>query len=239
VRRYLEKRPIFSPDRGHVHHRLLELGLTQRRAVMVLYGVSVALASCAILISLGGSWTKCSALLIATLVLVALTRRTGYFEYLHHRGRNEARIYDALSERLRRAMPELLSALHAAEVENEAFRVLRRTVGDAGCAAIEVVHGDAVVRRFPDGADSQLGAVKRSFPLGPDRLARARVDFSWGPDDSGPTTQATILLQLVVDGVAASLGRCGSPLSPAEAPVLESMEQPAAVVVALTGSSRL
>src|SRR5690606_22890845 len=37
VRRFLERRPIFSPDRGHVHHRLLDLGLTHRRAVVILY----------------------------------------------------------------------------------------------------------------------------------------------------------------------------------------------------------
>ena len=30
-RRVLERRPIFSADRGHVHHRLLDIGLTHRR----------------------------------------------------------------------------------------------------------------------------------------------------------------------------------------------------------------
>ncbi|MBK8995837.1 MAG: undecaprenyl/decaprenyl-phosphate alpha-N-acetylglucosaminyl 1-phosphate transferase [Myxococcales bacterium] len=31
VRRVLERRPVFSPDRGHIHHRLLDLGITHRR----------------------------------------------------------------------------------------------------------------------------------------------------------------------------------------------------------------
>jgi hypothetical protein len=35
VRRFLEKRSIFSPDRGHIHHRLLDLGVTHRRAVLI------------------------------------------------------------------------------------------------------------------------------------------------------------------------------------------------------------
>jgi UDP-GlcNAc:undecaprenyl-phosphate GlcNAc-1-phosphate transferase len=32
-------REVFMPDRGHIHHRLLEMGLSHRRAVVVLYGV--------------------------------------------------------------------------------------------------------------------------------------------------------------------------------------------------------
>jgi hypothetical protein len=35
---------VFLPDRGHIHHRLLDLGLGQRGAVMVLYGAALLLA---------------------------------------------------------------------------------------------------------------------------------------------------------------------------------------------------
>ncbi len=45
VRRLLRSKPIFLADSGHIHHRLLRSGLTARRAVLVLYGVS-ALAAC-------------------------------------------------------------------------------------------------------------------------------------------------------------------------------------------------
>lgn len=39
VRRFLSGKPIFVADRGHIHHRLLDRGLTPRRAALVLYGV--------------------------------------------------------------------------------------------------------------------------------------------------------------------------------------------------------
>ena len=39
-RRFLRQQPIFSADRGHIHHRLLSRGLTARRTVFVLYGCS-------------------------------------------------------------------------------------------------------------------------------------------------------------------------------------------------------
>ncbi len=47
LRRFLERRSIFSADRGHFHHRLIDLGLTQRQAVVAIYAVT------AIAISLG------------------------------------------------------------------------------------------------------------------------------------------------------------------------------------------
>jgi UDP-GlcNAc:undecaprenyl-phosphate/decaprenyl-phosphate GlcNAc-1-phosphate transferase len=39
LRRALKRQPIFSADRGHIHHRLLDRGLTPKRAVLILYGV--------------------------------------------------------------------------------------------------------------------------------------------------------------------------------------------------------
>lgn len=44
LRRFLERRSLFAADRSHFHHRLLELGLTQRRAVMLIY-MATALAA--------------------------------------------------------------------------------------------------------------------------------------------------------------------------------------------------
>jgi UDP-GlcNAc:undecaprenyl-phosphate GlcNAc-1-phosphate transferase len=41
LRRYLERRSLFAPDRGHFHHRLLDLGLHQRHAVIVIYLATV------------------------------------------------------------------------------------------------------------------------------------------------------------------------------------------------------
>lgn len=42
VRRRLKKQPIFSADRGHIHHRLRERGLTVRQVALTLYAVGIA-----------------------------------------------------------------------------------------------------------------------------------------------------------------------------------------------------
>ncbi len=39
IRRYLSGAPLLAGDRGHIHHRLLDRGLSQRQAAIILYGV--------------------------------------------------------------------------------------------------------------------------------------------------------------------------------------------------------
>ncbi len=39
ARRYLSEAPLLAGDRGHIHHRLLDRGLTQRQAAILLYAV--------------------------------------------------------------------------------------------------------------------------------------------------------------------------------------------------------
>lgn len=51
VRRVANKRPIGEADKGHVHHRLLDKGLSQKQAVLVLYMVSAVFGSAAVLMA--------------------------------------------------------------------------------------------------------------------------------------------------------------------------------------------
>jgi UDP-GlcNAc:undecaprenyl-phosphate/decaprenyl-phosphate GlcNAc-1-phosphate transferase len=51
VRRYLRNRPIFQADRGHIHHKLLDRGLTPKAAVLTIYGVCGLVAVLALLVS--------------------------------------------------------------------------------------------------------------------------------------------------------------------------------------------
>lgn len=49
VRRYKSGNPIFAPDKGHLHHRLLQRGMSVKQAVLVMYGISVVLGGVALL----------------------------------------------------------------------------------------------------------------------------------------------------------------------------------------------
>ena len=51
LRRLINKRPIMEADKGHLHHRLLDHGLTQKQTVLTLYSISILLGCSAIFIS--------------------------------------------------------------------------------------------------------------------------------------------------------------------------------------------
>ena len=51
VRRVALGRSACSPDRTHIHHRLLDLGLSHRQTVLVIYGICLALAVLSLLLS--------------------------------------------------------------------------------------------------------------------------------------------------------------------------------------------
>jgi len=51
VRRVSTGRSPFSPDRGHIHHRLLDVGLSHRATVLLIYGVCAALGVLSLFVS--------------------------------------------------------------------------------------------------------------------------------------------------------------------------------------------
>jgi UDP-GlcNAc:undecaprenyl-phosphate GlcNAc-1-phosphate transferase len=51
VRRLLQRRSPFTPDRTHIHHRLLDSGLSHRQTVLAIYGICLGLAVLSMLLS--------------------------------------------------------------------------------------------------------------------------------------------------------------------------------------------
>ena len=69
IRRFLGGRPIFQPDKGHLHHRLLSIGFTQRQAVFLMYVISAMLGMSAVALT---EVSRQIAILILVVVVVAI-----------------------------------------------------------------------------------------------------------------------------------------------------------------------
>jgi UDP-GlcNAc:undecaprenyl-phosphate GlcNAc-1-phosphate transferase len=82
VRRFVVGKNIFGPDKEHIHHRLIALGLNTRRAVLLLYGITVILCLTAFL--LVNFQDERAALVLGLLGVASLVfaRKLGYFDYL-------------------------------------------------------------------------------------------------------------------------------------------------------------
>ncbi|MCU7666757.1 glycosyltransferase family 4 protein [Bacillus thuringiensis] len=56
IRRKYNHKPLFAPDKHHLHHRLLKRGFSQRKAVLIIYSISLSFATLGILIPFLTTW---------------------------------------------------------------------------------------------------------------------------------------------------------------------------------------
>ena len=81
VRRFLRRKPIFSADRGHIHHRLLDRGFTPRRVVLVLYGLCVLAAGFSLVQGVVHSFSGALLLLLFGIFVLLGIQYLGYAEF--------------------------------------------------------------------------------------------------------------------------------------------------------------
>jgi UDP-GlcNAc:undecaprenyl-phosphate GlcNAc-1-phosphate transferase len=48
IRRWVHKKPIFAPDKGHLHHCLQQLGFSHRKTVLIIYAIAAFFGTCAV-----------------------------------------------------------------------------------------------------------------------------------------------------------------------------------------------
>jgi len=77
VRRLGAGRSPFAPDRGHIHHRLLDLGLSHRASVLVIYGVCLLLAALSLGLSNTGQMYAFMGLVMVFGLALLLLERLG------------------------------------------------------------------------------------------------------------------------------------------------------------------
>ena len=71
---------IIEPDAGHLHHKMLKKGFTQKQAVLIMYGLSAIFGMFAIILMDSGIW-KALSFAIIIVIIIAL----GYKEFFKQR----------------------------------------------------------------------------------------------------------------------------------------------------------
>lgn len=79
-RRLLNGQSISAADKGHLHHRLLSRGYSQRKSVLILYGISAIFGLFAILVSQANSRQAVYLSLMLLIVSVLVAIKLGIFE---------------------------------------------------------------------------------------------------------------------------------------------------------------
>lgn len=213
-RRFLERRPLFSADRGHIHHRLLDMGLTHRRAVLTIYAASAAFSIAAIAASFGKDWQVGVALLASSTVLFALVRAAGYFEYLRLHLRRPGRSPCPRMEKIRRALPRLGERLALSTNEGQVREALDELARTLPFERLTITERRPDAPR-PRQSSRAVDVFEVSYPIGHDDLARGDVLFAWSADEGPLTPAMDVVLEILVDMVEYALLRVGSHLAPA------------------------
>jgi len=172
LRRFLERRSLFAPDRSHFHHRLLDLGLNQRRAVLIVYGATLG-ATCLGLLALASTNTTSLAICgTAFLFLIFLFRVAGVvrireifarlqdkYEYSRHE-RGEKRTFENLELEFRRVRDA-----------DQWWEAIQKAATQMDCAwvSLKTTHADGQIEeelwRSPDSSPDLSRIIRLRFPV--------------------------------------------------------------------------
>lgn len=91
LRRFLQRRGLMSADRGHFHHRLLDMGFSQHHVAIIAYGVTLLVTGLGFFLLVTGSAAAVSIFLCCLLLLLLIFRSVGAIRLhetlagIHHR----------------------------------------------------------------------------------------------------------------------------------------------------------
>jgi UDP-GlcNAc:undecaprenyl-phosphate/decaprenyl-phosphate GlcNAc-1-phosphate transferase len=198
LRRLISGRPVFTADREHIHHKLLQHGLTHRQVVIVLYAVSAVFA----LLSLFLLWPTGSSLGLVLAVLgIGIwigVQRLGYLE-LGELGRVAQRTFEQRqivinNLAIRRATEELKAARDYDQI---------RRVLEAAFSSNDFDGFDVKFKLFP--GESHPGAVEPGA-----QPRRGEVSFRWGKTQAARSLEGLAVWTLSLDLVSSSNRRRGA-----------------------------
>jgi UDP-GlcNAc:undecaprenyl-phosphate/decaprenyl-phosphate GlcNAc-1-phosphate transferase len=199
LRRWISGRPVFTADREHIHHKLLQHGLTHRQVVIVLYAVSAVFA----LLSLFLLWPTGSSLgLVLAVVGTGIwigVQRLGYLELgelarVAQRTLEQRQIF-INNLAIRRATEELKVARDYEQV----CRIL-----EAAFASNDFDGLDVKIKLFP-GEYFALGGAELNA-----QSRRGEASFHWTKNGRAKSLEGLAAWTLSLDLVSASNRRRGS-----------------------------
>lgn len=77
IRRKINHKPIFKPDKHHLHHCLLNYGFSHRDTVLIIYAVSAVLALCGLIMTYLNSTQGICLLAVISVVIIYAAVKIG------------------------------------------------------------------------------------------------------------------------------------------------------------------
>ncbi|WP_242344758.1 glycosyltransferase family 4 protein [Anaeromyxobacter terrae] len=210
ARRTLRGAPLFSADRGHIHHRLLDRGLTQGRAVVVIYGACALLGAAALV--LVAATPARSALTLGAVALAALLALR-WLGYLDLKIQDLPRLIDERRRNVeRRAMVRRLGLeLHGARSVRDLWSAVSAAARGLGACTVELhlSGAGAAFRSLACGDLATPGLFRARFGLPCGRPGCADLELGWDDGRTSVDPEEALLLELLSVELARAVSRLG------------------------------
>ena len=180
ARRLVSRKPVFQGDNEHIHHMLLARGWSQRRAVLVLYGVCAVFGLVALIFPATGSKITGFMLFVISVAVIIAVGHLRYHEVEEIRAGVKRTVADrrlrvANNIRVRRAA----RALSKASDLHEMFEAIRHML-DFG----EFTFANALVGQAGRGEMNERAFISSlaRHPEQPLDFRNGRVSWDWSAD---------------------------------------------------------
>jgi hypothetical protein len=201
VRRALLREGMFLSERGHLHHRLLDLGLSHKRVVLALYGVTVVLSLGALTLVLDVPLLSVFAAVGIAAVVFTLMFVTGYvhpddLRLLYRRGiENHAR-----QRALKELSNVLASELSSLASHDDRFLVALERLTTEGKISGAVLRSRVGEELVVGDYDPAAPGVRWSLDIGSE--GGTTVTFLWCGRTSGPSRGEEVALAQLMTAIA-------------------------------------
>ena len=136
-RRFLRRVPLFSADRGHIHHVIQDRGFGPKAAALVLYGACTVAAILSVVARLSPQIFHVVCIVLSILLLLTAVRYLDYVEF-----RAIGRVFSSASMRRRVRdeiyLRELEVALTQLRDVDDCWKVVQQTCADLRFATVEM-----------------------------------------------------------------------------------------------------
>ncbi len=207
ARRAVRGAPLFSADRGHIHHRLLGMGLSHRQAVLVLYAGCAALGGSAVALRLAtpsqAIWVLAALAVASALALwkLGFLRWSSAERILQERKRNAE---------MRGAVRRVATVLRTAQTKHEILTALNlgaQAVGAARAALRDTDRTEAAMQGFDAGAAALEEQVIARFSLEGERPGGKSLILAWDDGRSEVDRDTELAVEALCEHLSAALDR--------------------------------
>jgi UDP-GlcNAc:undecaprenyl-phosphate GlcNAc-1-phosphate transferase len=218
ARRALRGVPMFSADRGHVHHRLLRCGLTHRQAVLAMYAFAILLALVAVVVAHASAVHAVAALALLGVAAATCLRSLGL---LDGRGLRAGLRRRRRNRELRDGVALIADELRTAAGPAALWESLRQA-GPVFGAEHVALRVDSREPRRPtftcDAPADPEDLMRASYPVGPHHRSSAVLELGWRGRQRPIDRDTEIAVERLCSHLAKALARVGVPVEAVGAP---------------------